>query len=43
MIQLISTGKEFKKVITLSFDYDKEKNSKMLKNENEQLKFIEKI
>ncbi len=42
MIQLISTGKEFKKVITLSFDYDKKTNSKILKNENEQLNFIEK-
>ncbi len=42
MIQLISTGKAFKKIITLSFDYGKKKNLQILTDEKEQTKFIKK-
>ena len=40
MIQLISTGKAFKKKLTLSFNYPKEKYMEILSNKEIQKKFI---
>ena len=40
MIQLISTGKAFKKKLTLSFNYPKEKYMEILSNKEIQTKFI---
>ena len=40
MIQLISSGEIFKKVLTLSYDYGEDKNAEILTNKNVQSSFI---